>query len=306
MEKKDQIDLFGAIALIALSALLGINHVVIKAVNTGLNPVFFAGLRSMIAFIFLVIYFKITNRKMLFSRDTVAISVLAGVIFALEFLCLFLALDFTNVTRNSILYYSMPIWITAVGHFFLPNEKLNFFKALGLIFAFAGVALAISDNKLTLSINNWQLIGDFLAIMAAMLWAMIIYLAKGTRFKEVSPEMQLVWMLLVSSPILLIASLFFGELVRNFQLLHLWGLLFQSIIVAAGGFLFWLWLVSVYPASSVASFSFLSPIFTIFFGWLLLNEILDVSFFLAAFLVIFGLICINKKVPGITITDPKD
>ena len=305
MEKKDRIDLFGSIALISLSALLGINHVVIKVVNSGLNPVFFAGLRSLIAFIFLVIFFRITKRKMIFSRDTVAISVLAGVIFALEFLFLFLALDFTTVTRNSILYYSMPIWITAVGHFFLPNEKLNFLKALGLIFAFAGVALAISDNKLTLSINNWQLVGDFLAIMAAVLWATIIYLAKGTRFKEVPPEMQLVWMLLVSSPILLIASLFFGNLVRDFQLLHLWGLLFQSIIVAAGGFLFWLWLVSVYPASSVASFSFLSPIFTIFFGWLLLNETFGISFFLAAFLVIFGLLCINKKGSGSMFTDPK-
>ena len=83
MEKKDHIDLYGAIALIALSALLGINHVVIKVVNTGLNPVFFAGLRSVIALIFLVIYFKITNKKMVFSRDTMAISILAGVVFAL-------------------------------------------------------------------------------------------------------------------------------------------------------------------------------------------------------------------------------
>ena len=306
MKKKGHIDLFGATALIALSALLGVNHVVIKVVNTGLNPIFFAGLRSIIALIVLLIYLKITNRKMLFSRDTMAISVLAGVIFALEFLFLFLALDFTTVSRNSILYYSMPIWITAIGHFFLPNEKLNFFKALGLIFAFAGVAIAISDNKLALSIDNWQLIGDLLAIIAAILWALIIYLAKGTRFKEVPPEMQLVWMLLISSPILLMSSPFFGELVRNFQLLHLWGLLFQSIIVAAGGFLFWLWLVSVYPASSVASFSFLSPIFTIFFGWLLLGETLDVSFFLAAFLVIFGLICINKKDSGLRVTDQKD
>ena len=296
MEKKDHIDLFGTIALISLSALLGINHVVIKVVNSGLNPIFFAGLRSVIAFIFLVIYFKLTNKKIRFSKDTIAISFFAGMVFALEFLFLFLALDFTSVTRNSILYYSMPIWITAFGHFFLPNEKLNFFKTVGSIFAFAGVTLAISDNEETFSIQNWQLIGDFMAIIAAILWAVIIYLAKGTKFKKVPPEMQLLWMLMVSGPILLIASLFFGELVRDFRMLHLWGLLFQSIVVAGGGFLFWLWLVSVYPASSVASFSFLSPIFTIFFGWLLLSETLDASFVLAAFLVIFGLVCINKKV----------
>jgi len=43
LEKKEKIDLFGAVALISLSALLGLNHVVIKVVNTGLNPVFLQG-----------------------------------------------------------------------------------------------------------------------------------------------------------------------------------------------------------------------------------------------------------------------
>lgn len=296
MEKKQKIDLFGAIALISLSALLGLNHVVIKIVNSGLNPVFFAGLRSLLAFFFLIIYFKLTKKKIEFSKDTMGISILAGIVFALEFLLLFLALDFTSVARNSILYYSMPIWVTVFGHFFLPNERLNFFKSVGLVSAFAGVSLAISNNSETFSIHNWQLIGDFLAIMAAILWATIIYLVKGTRFKEVPPEMQLVWMVMISAPILLLASFCFGDLVRDFQMIHLWGLLFQSIFVVAGGFLFWLWLTSIYPASGVASFSFLSPIFTIFFGWLFLNEIVNFTFIAAATLVIFGLVCINMKI----------
>ena len=296
MEKKEKIDLFGVLALMGLSALLGLNHVIIKVVNTGLNPVFFAGLRSLLAFFFLIIYFKLTNKKIEFSKDKMGISILAGIVFALEFLLLFLALDFTSVARNSILYYSMPIWVTVFGHFFLPNERLNFFKSVGLISAFAGVALAVSNNNETFSIYNWQLIGDFFAIMAAILWAMLIYLVKGTSFKEVPPEMQLVWMVMVSAPILLIASLFFGDLVREFQIIHLWGLLFQSIVVVAGGFLFWLWLAAIYPASGVASFSFLSPIFTILFGWAILNETVNYTFIAAAILVIVGLVFINKKV----------
>ena len=177
----------------------------------------------------------------------------------------------------------------------LPNEKVNFLKSIGLISAFAGVSIAISNNDETFSIRNWQLIGDLLAVMSAILWAVIIYLAKGTKFKKVSPEMQLLWMVMVSAPILIIASLFFGELVRDFQILHFWGLLFQSIFVVAGGFLFWLWLVSIYPGSDVASFSFLSPIFAIFFGWMLLNDQVNYIFVLSAILVVFGLFCINKK-----------
>lgn len=295
MEKKEKIDLFGVVALVGLSALLGLNHVVIKVVNAGLNPVFFAGLRSLLAFIFLIIYFKFTDKKIEFDRDTMGISIVAGIVFAFEFLLLFLALDFTTVARNSILYYSMPIWITVLGHFLLPNEKVNFLKSIGLISAFAGVSIAISNNDETFSIRNWQLIGDLLAVMSAILWALIIYLAKGTKFKKVSPEMQLLWMVMVSAPILIIASLFFGELVRDFQILHLWGLLFQSIVVVAGGFLFWLWLVSIYPGSDVASFSFLSPIFAMFFGWMLLNDQVNYTFVLSAILVVFGLFCINKK-----------
>ena len=80
------------------------------------------------------------------------------------------------------------------------------------------------------------------------------------------------------------------------EIIHLWGLLFQSIIVEAGGFLSWLWLLSIYPASGVASFSFLTPIFTIFFGWLILGESLTINFLFAAFLVIFGLILINRQI----------
>ena len=100
---------------------------------------------------------------------------------------------------------------------------------------------------------------------------------------------------MVSGPVLILFSLIFWDPIRDFQIIHIWGLLFQSVIVVAGGFLFWLWLLAVYPASGVASFSFLTPIFTIFFGWLILNETLNSNFLFAAFMVVMGLIFINKN-----------
>ena len=51
-------------------------------------------------------------------------------------------------------------------------------------------------------------------------------------------------------------SLIFWDPVRHFQTIHIWGLLFQAVIVVAGGFLIWLWILSIYPASGVASFRF--------------------------------------------------
>ena len=295
MKKKNKIDIFGAVALISFSLLLGINHVVIKVVNSGLDPIFFAGIRSVIAFFFLLICMKIWNKSIVLKKKYIFVSILAGLVFALEFLFLFLALDFTSVSRNSIIYYSMPVWLACLAHFFIPNERFNFLKGIGLIMAFLGVALSILKGAKDFSFNTETFLGDVFAIFAAFTWALLILLAKGTKFKEVSPEIQLVWMVMVSGPVLILFSLILTDPIRDFEIIHLWGLLFQSIIVVAGGFLFWLWLLSIYPASGVASFSFLTPIFTIFFGWLILGESLTINFLFAAFLVIFGLILINRQ-----------
>ena len=295
MKKKNKIDIFGAVALISFSLLLGINHVVIKVVNSGLDPIFFAGVRSVIAFLFLLICMKIWNKSIVLKKKYIFVSILAGLVFALEFLFLFLALDFTSVSRNSIIYYSMPVWLACLAHFFIPNERLNFLMGIGLIMAFVGVTLSILNGVNDFSLSAETFWGDVLAILAAFTWALLILLAKGTRFKEVNPEIQLVWMVMVSGPVLILFSLILSDPIRDFQIIHLWGLLFQSVIVVAGGFLSWLWLLSIYPASGVASFSFLTPIFTIFFGWLILGESLTINFLFAAFLVIFGLILINWK-----------
>ena len=294
MEKKNKIDTFGAVALISFSLLLGINHVVIKIVNVGLNPIFFAGIRSFIAFLFIIIWMKFTRKPIVFNKKNSIICLIAGLVFALEFLFLFLALDFTSVSRNSIIYYSMPLWLTILLFFTKNKEKLSFIKLLGLILAFSGVVISVSKNDSGLIINSSSLFGDFLAFLAALFWALLIIIAKNSNFNKEMPEMQLLWMVMVSGPILICFSFFIEDPIRDFQIIHIWGLLFQSIVVVAGGFLFWLWLLSKYPASGVASFSFLTPIFTIFFGWLILSEVMTPDFIFAAFLVITGLILINK------------
>ena len=69
---------------------------------------------------------------------------------------------------------------------------------------------------------------------------------------------------------------------------------FQIVAIASGGFLFWFWLLKIYPASGVASFSFLSPIFGVAFGWLILGETIGLSLWAALGLVCAGLILINR------------
>ena len=102
----------------------------------------------------------------------------------------------------------------------------------------------------------------------------------------------------VSAPILLVASLFFGPFLRDPTMLHVAGLGFQIVAVVTAGFLLWFWLLSIYPASGVASFSFLSPVFSVLLGWLLLGERISASIWAALLLVALGILLINRPRRG--------
>ncbi|MEL6683517.1 MAG: DMT family transporter, partial [Pseudomonadota bacterium] len=179
-----------------------------------------------------------------------------------------------------------------MAHFIMPDDKITFAKALGLALALAGVGLAI----LTRDDGAGSLWGDLAALGAAIGWAVTAMLAKASSLSRVRPEIQLFWQVAVSAPILLVAAFFFGPLIRDLAPIHVAGLLFQIVVVVSAGFIFWLWLLSIYPASGVASFSFLSPVFSVALGWLLLGEEIGPNLIGALMLVAVGIVLINRPV----------
>jgi drug/metabolite transporter (DMT)-like permease len=300
MERKDRMDAFGALSLTGFAAFLAFNQIVIKLVNQGLQPVFFAGLRSAIAILCLGLWMWARGRPPRLERHFLGVGLLIGTAFATEFVFLFVALDLTTVTRTSVILYSMPVWLAIAAHFLLPGERIGPAKGAGLALAFAGVAWAILDRSSGQGQGQGQgsLAGDLCALVAAWGWAAIAVIARGTRLRAMRPDMQLFWQVLVSAPLLLAAAPFFGPLIRDLQPIHLAGLAFQGIVVVSAGFVFWLWLLSVYPAASVASFSFLTPIFGVGLGWAVLGEHVGPAILGAALLVAVGIILVNRPVSG--------
>jgi drug/metabolite transporter (DMT)-like permease len=291
MERKSQMDAFGAAALIAFALHLAFNQVVIKVTNGGFGPVFAAGLRSTGAVIVLLIWMRVRGVSLHVPRDAVAAGLISGFLFGLEFMCLFSALDFTTVSRASVIFYSMPVWLTIASHFLIPGDQFTRRKAIGLTLAMGGVALALMDR----SDATASLLGDVLALTSALCWAAIALCVKATPLSRVPPAQQLMFQVIVSAPILLIASLFFGDFIRDVQPIHIAGLAFQIIAVASLGFLAWFWLMSIYPASSVATFSFLSPVFAVILGWLLLDEHVGPQVWAALGFVSAGIYLINTR-----------
>ncbi|SMX41866.1 DMT family transporter [Actibacterium lipolyticum] len=293
MARKDHIDAFGAASLIGFSALLGFNQVVIKITNVGIQPVFFAGVRSAGAVVCIWLFLRLMGKRLDLRRETIPAGLLIGAVFSVEFIGLFLALDLTTVTRTSVIFYTMPVWLAIAAHFLLPGERITPIKGVGLGLAFLGVAWAILDRGN--GGGQASLLGDLCALMAAFGWAGIALCARATKLNQVAPETQLFWQVAVSAPVLLLLAPLFGPLLRDLQPIHLWGLGFQIVVIVSAGFMFWLWLLSIYPAAGVASFSFLSPIFGVGFGWLMLDEHIGPSIIGPLVLVAVGILLINRK-----------
>ena len=296
MPQKDRIDAFGAAGLTVFAALLAFNQVVIAVGNEGLQPVFFAALRSIGGAVCIFAWMKARGVAVEIAPGTWHAGLAMGACFAVEFICLFVALDLTTVTRTSIIFYSMPVWLALRGHVLIPGERITRVKGAGLALAFAGVVLAITRRDGTG--GEASLVGDLCALAAALGWAGIALLAKASRLRTVRPEVQLLWQLAVSAPLLLLAAPLFGPLLRGPELIHWGALAFQIVVIVSAGFLFWLWLLSIYPAASVAAFSFLSPVFGVLLGWSLLGEQVGWEIIAALVLVAAGLILINRPARG--------
>ncbi|MEM7547737.1 MAG: DMT family transporter [Pseudomonadota bacterium] len=293
MERKDRIDLLGGTILIAFSLSLGLNQALVKLVNEGMAPIFQAGLRSACAFL-PVLLFAIYMRRHLTIRDgSLVPGIICGTLFAAEFMLLFVALDYTTVARASIFFYTMPVWVTLAAHFLIPGEAMTRAKAAGLILAVGGVALALSRNGAPASPD--ALLGDVMCLVAAVFWAGIALIARTTALSKSVPEMQLLYQLAVSAPIMLGFAYVSGETVRDLTIVHMGIFAFQVLVVVCVGFLTWFWVLSIYPASDMASFGFLAPVFGVVFGWLIFDDPITPSFLAAMILVAIGIVLVNRK-----------
>ena len=203
MERKDSMDLFGASSMVAFAAMLAINQVVIKLTNTGFGPVFAAGARSVLALGVLFVWVWIMRRKLSGLRETFWPGLLLGTLFGVEFLLLFIALDLTTVSRTTLLFYTMPIWMAVLAHLFIPGESLNPIKWLGLAVAVAGVAIVLGERLFTEApAGDLGWLGDVLCLIGAFAWALLALTIRLTPFGKASNETQLSFQLFVSALIL--------------------------------------------------------------------------------------------------------
>ncbi|MEJ8574726.1 DMT family transporter [Microbaculum marinum] len=289
---RSRLDLLAGGTLVFLCLAWGLNHVSIKVANQGLQPVFQSGVRFALGAI-LVFGWCMFRRIRLFERDgTLLPGIAVGVLFGVEFGFITFGLDYTTASRGVVFVYTMPFVVALGAHFLIPGERMNAIGFFGLALAFCGVIIVFSD-KLSLP-GPEALFGDFLCLIAAVLWGATTIVIKTTSLRTTKPEKVLLYQLVVAAIVLLPASPLFGPFIRDVTPVVIAAFSFQVLFVVAVTFLIWFWLVRHYPASRLTSFTFLTPVFGVMFGGLLLGEPVSWRLLLALVLVALGIYLVNR------------
>jgi len=283
----------GAIALVLMLCLTwGFNQIAIKLVLREIPPYTQAALRSAGGMLMILTIAWFRGVK-LFERDgTLKAGLFIGTIFGVEFLVIFHGLELTTASRAVVFLYTMPFFV-AFGAYQLLGERLRPVQWAGLAVSFAGVAVAIGvpQPNVTASV----LFGDLLMILGAAMWAATTLVVKRTRLIHASPEKALGYQVGLSIPILSLGALVAGERMPTVPgALSISLLSFQALWVVGLTFLLWFSLIRTYSASKLAAFTFITPLFGVAGGYLILGDQLTPAFGLAALLVIAGLVLVNR------------
>lgn len=291
-------DSFAILLMIGLCAIWGFQQVAIKTTNAALPPVFQAGLRSAIAALLVWGWARSRGTPLFRDDGTLGAGLLAGVLFAGEFVCIFLGLTLTSASRMAVFLYTAPCF-TALGlHWFADGERMRRIQWLGILVAFAGMGLAFADGFLhghaAQDSPLKSLAGDALGVLAGAAWAATTVVVRATRLAHSSASKTLFYQLAVSAVVLLVLAAGLGEArVDAVTPLAVMSLAYQAVIVAFVSYLVWFWLLTRYIASRLSVFSFLTPLFGVTFGVLLLGESFSSRFLMAAALVLIGIALVN-------------
>jgi drug/metabolite transporter (DMT)-like permease len=292
------LDALATATVVLLCLSWGFNQVATKLAIADIPPLTQAAIRSVGAALLVGAWCRLRGVP-LFARDgTLAAGMAVGLCFSIEFSLIYQGLAYTTATRAVLFLYLAPFFVVLGARILLPVDRFSASQWLGLALSFAGMVLAFGLP--TPALDPRQMLGDVMLVGAAAFWAATTLLAKTTRLAEVAAEKVMLYQLVVSAPVLALAAALAGQSIDRIpSAVAVGALAYQTVWVVSVTFVLWYALVVRYSANRLSAFTFLTPLFGVAAGHLVLDEPLTPAFAAAVALVAGGLILVNRaKAPS--------
>jgi len=268
---------------ICVMAAWGVNFVIIKIGLDNFPPILLSALRFALAGLPIVFIWK---KRPAPWQWIIAIALSLGIA---KFSLLFIGMNLGAGAGLSSLVLQTQAFFTVILAFFLLQETPKARQILGMGFAFAGLALIISDN-----VNeNAAMVGLLFVVTSAICWALANLAMK--KAASTNPLHLMIWVSALSAPFLFLISWqteggpAVTQALSQINSAGLFSVFYLAGVATLAGFGIWAFLLKTYDAAYVAPFSLLVPIFGMSSAALFLGESISVLTILAAVLILSGL-----------------
>jgi drug/metabolite transporter (DMT)-like permease len=283
-----------AAIMVLLCLTWGLQQVAIKAAAADVPPALQVALRSGGSGLLVWLFSRIVSRER-WLPGLAGPGLVAGLLFAGEFLFIAQGLRLTTASHMVVFLYTAPMFAALGLHVVLPEERLGRMQWAGVALAFIGVAITFIGPRTgeAAAAATGRLAGDALGLCAGAAWGLSTVAIRASRLSEAPAAQTLFLQLAVAFVLLLAFAALSGQLAFHGSVIAWTSLGFQTVIVSFASYLAWFGLLRRYLAARLGVLSFMTPLFGVALGALLLQEPLERSFLAGAALVLLGLLIVN-------------
>lgn len=255
--------------------------------SESVNPTLAVLMRMLIALLPGLIILKLAKIQLPWSLAAKKIYVYSSVGIFGGMLFSYLAAAYLSSGLMSLIFGLSPILSGLLAQKILSEDSFSTAKKLALSVAVTGLFVVCFDS---ISLNQHSLIGLFYILLAVFFFSISGVLVKSVAI-DIHPLATTVGALCFSVPLFGIVWLIFdGSLpYQEWQMRSIWAIVYLGIFGSLVGFLAYFFILQKLRPSTVALITMLTPIFALYLGAVLNNEVVSLNLVFGALLVMTGL-----------------
>ena len=293
MREANSFDIF---LLILLGLIWGSSFFNIKIATYSYEPITLALVRVIFASLPLILLCKIKSIKiMAFSKEWKHYALIGLCNIAIPFILIAMGTSKINSYLAAMLMSTTPLSGTILAHFFTKNEKINIFKMIGILIGFSGVLFLFLDKII---INESNYIFALITILGSTFYSIggILTLKIKNKGNENVTTSTTIWSLIFLFPMALILE---KPWLATPTLDSTLSLLYLGIVATGLAWLIRFRILSVNGLVFQTQVAYLIPIFGVFFGYFLMNEVITWRVLISLSIIVLGIYIVKKNNKGL-------
>lgn len=197
----------------------------------------------------------------------------------------------------AIIVACVPLWFVLLDKQHWKQNFSHWSIIVGLIVGFVGILLLFrGKGSVDLNNNPKQLIAFIVLLVSGVLWAIGSLYSKYTATNG-SNAMKGSIQMMAAGLCGFIASFIAGEH-HHFTFSQVsagswYAILYLVTFGSIIGYVAYIWLLSVRPASIVGTYAYVNPTVAVFLGWLIVGEVITWMQIIALFIILIGVLLVN-------------